>query len=282
MTEIVLVGASGWFGKQLLDHAPNLVAVPARDVLASRGEILRPLLAGRNRMVVNVAGARVGNHDTMQRLNVDLPRLLAEQVVNTGGHLVHLGSAAEYGTNQPDGICREESVPAPESDYGRSKLTGTTLVLEAGSASVLRVFNVAANPPQQGSPLAEISNKLALASKSGTDVELWSAGTVRDWVRPDFVIASILYAAKHRPIGLFNICSGIGVRMGESVELAIAILDSPIRVKDLRGSPPTVVIGAPERWLAASQLCEQVTPSDLAKLMCGQSGSANSVEGEHK
>jgi len=267
MTEVVLIGASGWFGGHIRDRMRDLITVPAQAVLASGGEVLRPLLDGADRAIVNAAGARTGTPDTLQRLNVDLPDILAQQVARLGGHLVHLGSAAEYGTAQPGGTCAEDAVPAPESDYGRTKLAGSLRVLDQGRATVLRIFNVAACPPQPGSPLADIAERVRSAIASGTDVELLSAGTVRDWVRLAYVCDSIAYAARQRPTGVFNICSGVGVQMGDAVRTAVALLGSPAGVRDLEVFPPTAVVGSPDLWSETSQMSEPLTVGGLAAIL---------------
>ncbi|WP_024287619.1 NAD(P)-dependent oxidoreductase [Cellulomonas sp. KRMCY2] len=276
MTEIVLVGASGWFGQHIRDRVPDLIAVSAEAVLTSRGDVVRQLLVGQDRVVVNAAGSRKGTREMMQRLNVDLPEVLAQQINRYGGHLVHLGSAAEYGTSQPDGVCDERGVEAPETDYGRTKLVGTQRVRELGRTTVLRVFNVAASPPQPGSPLADIAERVRSAIASGADVELLSAGTVRDWVRPEFVCESIVHAAVHRPVGVFNLCSGNGVRIGDAVQMALVLLGATVRVNDLGAAPPTIVIGKPDRWSAISRMSERITVSDVAGVLrTTASGSAS-------
>ena len=68
-------------------------------------------------------------------------------------HLVHLGSAAEYGPSTELAPAHETSVARPVSDYGTTKLAATEMICQAVeddqvSATVLRVFNVigAGNP----------------------------------------------------------------------------------------------------------------------------------------
>lgn len=282
---VLLVGASGWFGGFLRERLPGAVAVSASDVLATDGRVLEPLLdAGM--VVVNAAGARSGDPETMRRLNAELPGVLVAQVERVAGHLVHLGSAAEYGLGQPGGLCVEDAVPAPESEYGRSKLAGTTRALDGGRATVLRVFNVAAAPPQAGTPLADVAERVRSAVAEDRDVELLSAGTVRDWVRPSFVVASVLQAAQDRTVGVFNVCSGTGVAMGAAVEAALRRLGSTRRVVDLAVYPPTTVIGSPARWRDTSGLGEALAADDLGatlgSVVSGSVATRRDMDGGHR
>jgi nucleoside-diphosphate-sugar epimerase len=262
---IALVGASGFLGRELSAVLGDVLPVRARDVLDSDGAALQDVLA-RGGVVVNAAGARSGDLPTLRLLNVELPRLLSAVVERAGGHLVHLGSAAEYGTDQPDGWCDETSEPRPGSDYGRTKLEGTEHALSTGRATVLRVFNVAAEPPQDGSPLADIASRVADARAGGV-VRLLSGRTARDWVRPSFVAASVAYAAEHRPTGLYNVCSGTAVRMSDMVHEALALLGSEATVEDEQRFPATSVVGRPERWASESGLAEAVDAADLGALI---------------
>lgn len=267
MSGPVLIGASGWLGGSVRKRLPDAPVVSAQDVLVRGPAALRPLLVGDHPVVINVAGVRHGDRETLWHLNADLPGILTEEITRVQGHLVHLGSAAEYGTAQRGGLCREEAVPAPESEYGRSKLAGTLRALASDRATVLRVFNVAADRPQPGSPLSDVLERLRAGVALGQDIELLASSTVRDWVRPEFVCDSVVWAAAHAPIGVFNVCSGVGVPIGDVVQEAARLLGSRSRVKDLGAFPPSTVIGSPDRWHAVSGLSEHVTTALLAWLL---------------
>lgn len=278
---VVLVGASGWLGGPLREVLGDVVPVPAREVLATDGAAVAAVLA-RGGCVVNAAGARGGDPDLMHTLNARLPEILADEVTRANGHLVHLGSAAEYGLGHGGGVLHEGSPAVPGSDYGRTKLAGTEAALASSSATVLRVFNVASAVPQAGTPLADILDRVLAANQTGTDVELLSADTVRDWVRRGFVARSVLAAVEHRPAGVFNVASGVGVRMGDAVEEAVRRLGSSGRVVDLGVYPASTVIGGPDRWADASGLRETVTAVDLGGLLWSAASGAAHGETEGK
>ncbi|GCD20837.1 NAD-dependent epimerase/dehydratase family protein [Cellulomonas algicola] len=261
----VLVGASGHLGTVVADLLGDVVAVPARDVLERGPDAMRGVVRP-GAVVVNAAGARRGEPEALRRLNVELVAALVTVVDETSGHLVQLGSAAEYGTAQPGGLCAEDAEPAPESPYGVTKAEGTQCALASGRATVLRVFNVASEPPQDGTPLADVVARVARA-RAGSPVELISAATVRDWVRPSFVARSVERAVRLRPVGVFNVASGEGVAMGDAVAGALDLLGVPAGVHDLAAAPASTVVGTADLWRSTSGLAEAVTTSDLAALV---------------
>lgn len=261
---VALVGATGWLGAYIRESLPEAVAVSATEILNSGGEVLSGLVTGPDWVIVNAAGARQGSPSTLLRLNVELPMMLATRTSTVGAHFVHLGSAAEYGLTPSDGLCDEIGSVRPASEYGRTKLQGTLAALESGNATVLRVFNVVSDPPQESSPLADVAARVRRAFAEGIDAELLSARTVRDWVRREFVRDSVAYACLNRPTGLFNICSGTGCSMGEIAGTAMRLLGSRGGVRDLEAFAPTVVVGRPDAWRRRSDLAQVMSAQEVA------------------
>lgn len=104
-------------------------------------------------VVVNCTGATHGSPDEMKQLNVGVvEKLVSVLTMYSSAHLVHLGSAAEYGPPEDWAPARESAEAWPQSDYAATKLAGTEIVRQAAesgriSATVLRVFNpVGAGP----------------------------------------------------------------------------------------------------------------------------------------
>jgi NDP-hexose 4-ketoreductase len=124
----------------------NLVDEPARAL----GRLLEQ---ARPDVVVNCVGATAGSPAQLQQLNVTTVTKLLSVLAHSPAHLVHLGSAAEYGPSTDWGPVHETSAVRPVSDYGATKLAATEMICEAVedgqvSATVLRVFNAigAGNP----------------------------------------------------------------------------------------------------------------------------------------
>lgn len=269
MSDVLLIGAGGWLGRRIRDALGDVRTFAARSVLADGARALAAALEDREVVVVNAAGVRSGRAAEMWAANRDLPRLIAEAVSRAGGHMVHLGSAAEHAVAAGDGVPGSP----PPSEYGRSKLAGTLAALETGCATVLRVYNVASSPPQPGSPLEDLVDRIRVGLTEGR-VELWSASTVRDWVTPRFVALSAVRAADLQTPGAFDVCSGVGVAMADAVRSAIALLSSDAEVVDLRAAEPTTVVGRPGPWHEVSGLAEEMSASILGGLL--RSGVAES------
>ncbi|MGP8007442.1 MAG: NAD-dependent epimerase/dehydratase family protein [Acidimicrobiales bacterium] len=135
-----------WFGGRGRWTSFNLVEEPARAL----GRLLEQ---ARPDVVVNCVGATSGSPAQLQQLNVMTVAKLLSVLAHTSAHLVHLGSAAEYGPSTDWGPVHETSAVRPVSEYGTTKLAATELICEAVedgqvSATVLRVFNAigAGNP----------------------------------------------------------------------------------------------------------------------------------------
>lgn len=174
---VLVLGASGFIG----NHVSRLVAEDARIAEATFASRLRrahpPRFGGRGRwtsfnlvdepvrslgrlldqvrpdVVVNCVGTIAGSPAQLHQLNVMTVTKLLAALAYSPAHLVHLGSAAEYGPSTELGPAHETSVARPVSDYGTTKLAATEMICQAVeddqvSATVLRVFNVigAGNP----------------------------------------------------------------------------------------------------------------------------------------
>jgi len=288
-TRLAVVGGRGWLG-QAITHAarrrgldalalartpgpPGLPAVDPTDPCA-----LRRALAGCD-VVVNAAGDVTNASDDA---NVALPERLAAWAAATGGALVHLGSAAEYGPGAAGPGPVAESHPAlPASPYGASKLAGTEAVLaqRAVGARVLvaRVFNVldadlpAANPI---SDLADQVRRAATDSSGGTtcEVVVGDPATVRDlaprpWVA-DAVVALAL-APTWPDDGLVNVCTGVGTAFGDLARAFGRHRGLDVAVRDLGWRRSGRIVGDPRRLQAVAAVPPTPSIDDLAAAVLG-------------
>src|ERR1700729_2473950 len=188
--EVVTAGrsaAAGLPGYQHLDLAED---DPARIAAA--------LAAVAPDAVVNCAGATAGDPGTLAAANVSATFALVKAMLVTRlpARLVHLGSAAEYGSTEPGVPVSERTAPRPAGEYGVTKLAGTRLVELAVSAGLdgvtLRVFN----PVGPGAPQTRLPGRLVAelhrALDQGTDVRLGSLDAVRDFVDARDVADAVL------------------------------------------------------------------------------------------
>lgn len=169
---VVVLGATGFIGRWVAreaDRAGARVWLVARDAAAAADVAARYGLAGtvagidvlqpgdlaafyrdvRPEVTCNLIGYGVDRRETdpglAEAINVDLVRRLLELVPAAaagsdwpGLHLVHTGSALEYGTI--GGHLAEDAVVHPTTVYGQTKLAATRLVDSAVAAGALRAI----------------------------------------------------------------------------------------------------------------------------------------------
>jgi NDP-hexose 4-ketoreductase len=184
---VLTAGRSGDWSLRL-----DLAADPAERVAAL-------IAAAAPDVVVNCAGATSGSADVLAAANITAVHTLVTALLNTARagaalpgtgragdgragdgragdgarlspRLVHIGSAAEYGS-VADGVpVAEDAVPRPAGLYGATKLGGTRLVELARTAGLdavaLRVFNVVG----AGSPEGTLPGAAAAHGRSGSYV----------------------------------------------------------------------------------------------------------------
>jgi nucleoside-diphosphate-sugar epimerase len=166
--------------------------------------------------IVNCAGAMAGSPDVLAATNISGTYHLIEAMLaaRKPPRLIHLGSAAEYGSAGSDGAVTEDAVPRPLAAYGTTKLGATRLVQLASmaglSAIVLRVFNpVGPGAPRSTLP-GNVTARLKSALNDGGDIRLGPLDAVRDFVDVRDVAEAVVLAATRRflPHRVINVGSG--------------------------------------------------------------------------
>jgi NDP-hexose 4-ketoreductase len=272
-----LIGYRGWLGRSIHESLPEAVGISAADLLESGAQAV-PAVAPAS-VIINAAGAKNADEATLQRLNVDLPALLAGLAHASGARVVHVGSAAEYGLHASRSPLSEATHCMPDSEYGRTKLEGTRVLAQSGHACVLRLFNIVSAPPQPGSPLSDVLARVQSGVVAGAPIELLSAGTGRDWVSKDFVVRSILRAAEGDVTGIFNIASGRLTIMRDLAKALARELGSDAPIDDIARFPATSITGDPTLWREASGLAEALSPSELATVVLPPAGPGDPLGG---
>ncbi len=171
--------------------------------------------------VINCTGSAVGDLDHMTAANVVVVlRLIAELEKCKRVHLVHLGSAAEYGMPEHN-VPVSETMPAmPQSAYGHTKLRATEHLMQAAaddriSVTVLRVFNPVGRFSPETTLPGNAARKIAVALQSGAPaINLGALGSWRDYVDTRDIARAAVAAAVNLPE-----CSRVlNVGRGEAVE----------------------------------------------------------------
>jgi NDP-hexose 4-ketoreductase len=252
MTRYLLLGANGFLGHQVRQvirdteqaayvvavtgHAPSPPESPGCHwqrmdlVRASVAELALLLDYGKPDVVINCIGRTAGSVDELEAANVSVVRKLLEALTRVDPvRLVHLGSAAEYGT-QPQGVAVAESATArPVGDYGRTKLVATDLVMDRVArgdlaATVLRVFE----PVGPGAPGHSLAGTAVREIRHALDVgasfvTLGQLSSCRDFLAGTDVAAAVLRAARGTDVPpLLNVGRGVAMSCRSMVELLAA------------------------------------------------------------
>lgn len=233
---VVVFGGTGFLGRHVctaLHEAGADLTVASRrpaplgrwvplDLTSASDDQLGDVLDGAD-VVVNASGT-VWQQDpeAMRELNVAFVRRLTTAL--HGRRLVHLGSAYEY---RPAGEALTEDHPTgSDTAYGRTKLQGSRIALDAG-AIVLRVA-VATGPgvPPASLPgvvvrhLLDRAERLTLAPLRGH----------RDFVDVRDIADAVVAATRSGLTGAVNIGSGTATPVREVVDTLMRLADVPLDV----------------------------------------------------
>jgi nucleoside-diphosphate-sugar epimerase len=217
--------------------------------LAGVDDVKRLLRRTRPDVVVNCVGTTSGDRDDLRSGNVGVVDKVVDALAVYDARLVHVGSAAEYGS-QPVGVPVVESMePRPFSEYGRSKLEATERVLAGARAwdvhaTVLRVFN----PLGAGAPWSTLPGRaarsLALAAeREDAAVILGPLSSYRDFVDVRDVAGAVAAAcAVPAPSGrVLNVGSGRAVSCRELVVRLAALAGYQGRIIEEDDAPSSSV-----------------------------------------
>jgi nucleoside-diphosphate-sugar epimerase len=247
MRRVLLIGALGYLGRNVLDllrTQPDLLVRTASRSAPADGLDLRVdigetdvarlaaiLTEERPDIVVNCAGAVSGDETELASANVTGPANLVSVLaqVRPGARLIHLGSAAEYGSTEIGVPVTESVLGTPVGPYGHSKLAGTQLVVRGRQAGldtlVLRVFNPIGPNAPAGSFPGRVVRELRRAVEEQDDIRLGPLNSVRDFVDvrdvAEAVLASVNALNLDRPI--LNLASGVGTRIRSIVDELVDI-----------------------------------------------------------
>ena len=245
MTLAIVFGANGFIGRHVADAMralPGMEVVGAGlgaplpslerhwldiDLLADDGTLEAELKAMSPTLLVNCAGATGGTAAEQIRLNVLTTAGLIEAIARSGirARLIHIGSAAEYGSGPIGQPVHETTCPRPMSPYGIAKLAATQLVAAEAAAGqdavVLRVFNALGPAMPPGLLPSTALHRLTDAVASSTRrIEMGPLGAVRDFVDVRDIAAAVVAAcrAPRLEAPVINVGSGRGHSARELVQ----------------------------------------------------------------
>ena len=292
---ILVTGATGLIGRELLPvlraageeifalgrsaaDLPGYIACDLSDQSATRSAIERL----RPDTVVHLAGgARPSRHE-LYRDNVlaTVHLFYAAASLETPPWFIVFGSAAEYG-DASSAPLRESSPLRPVTEYGRAKVAQTTLAEWIGRAhgiplTILRPFNIVSSHLPPSTALGSMRQQLLATQDAERQIRCGRLDIVRDFV-PLAGVSEVVRRLLDRPAPgrVLNICSGVGIAVGE----ILAALARRLRVTVRITTDPTLatmpaapcVVGDPAAMQEAVGLAIASTPEELAEILLGLS-----------
>jgi nucleoside-diphosphate-sugar epimerase len=287
MNRILLTGASGLIGEELhprlraagFEVAPTSRSGVPRADLADRRQV-DELMRSRPEAVVHLAGGQRGDPLALYRDNVltTVHVLAAAAELASPPYCIVFGSAAEYGGGA--GPLAESAPLRPLSDYGRAKAAQTMLARviaerQGLALTVLRPFNIVSPRLPATAALGSMRDQLRSQSGSRRRVRCGRLDVVRDYVPVTAVAESVLrMLATPRP-GVFNVASGVGLRLEDIVVAMARQLGAELTTEvdpELAALPaPPTAIGDPAALRAAIGLEIGATPASVAAMVLSAS-----------
>ena len=207
--------------------------------------------------IVNCTGLAFGEPADLKVANVLLVvRLIAELEECKGVHLVHLGSAAEYGRSIGNCPVTETTPAVPQSDYGITKLMATEQLMRAAddgrlSATVLRVFNPVGRFSPETTLPGGAARKIDRALRSDAQaIHLGPLDSWRDYVDTRDIARAVLAASVTTPrkSAVLNVARGEAVEGTQLIKALAAIAGYH---GDIIQSAPRSVRSASVDWVCA-------------------------------
>jgi len=183
-------------------------------------------------VVVNCTGLTTGPPERLRSANVDVvDRLIDALDGRTRVHLVHLGSAAEYGIQHSGGPVSEDVFATPGSAYGVTKLEATEHLMAAArerriTATVLRVFNPMGRYSPETTLPGSAARQIDAALRNRSDaVHLGSLDSWSDYIDTRDVARAVHSASTMAPRSgvVLNVGRGVAVHSRELVSTLASI-----------------------------------------------------------
>ncbi|MEU5697404.1 NAD-dependent epimerase/dehydratase family protein [Streptomyces aurantiacus] len=253
---VVVVGGSGFLGRHICAafqargaRVLSLARRPAPGVPSARIDVIdaEPATVGDlfvehgTTVLVNAAGAVWGyDGQALEESNVWLVERLRDAVAKVPHRvrMVQLGSVFEYAMPTPGRKLTEDAPSNPSTAYGRSKLRGSEIVLDATRAGlldgvVLRATSCAGPGLPSSSLLGRTVAELRDAAVRGEPavIRLAPLTAERDFVDCRDLAAAVTAAATAPVVGrTVNIGSGTAVSVRRLVDLLVSASGVPATI----------------------------------------------------
>lgn len=177
--------------------------------------------------------------------------------------IVVVGSAEQYGAHPAAAMPLPETAAcAPKTTYGETKVAQEQVALGFAREAGLRVvctrsFNHSGAGQAPSFLLPSLVQRARESLRTGQPVRIGNTEVIRDFLHvEDVVSAYISLVSRGRPGEVYNVCSGVGVRVGDLAAevLAAAGVRSPLEVDPAlqRAVDVPVLIGSNAKLRAAT------------------------------
>jgi GDP-4-dehydro-6-deoxy-D-mannose reductase len=176
-------------------------------------------------------------------INVNGTMTLLEAVRQSGVDCkIHIaGTSEEYGYNHPAGTVLDERAPCfPVTPYGVSKLAATTLGMVYAQRYGLhvvatRAFNHTGPGRQACNAESAFARRIAAVERGeATEVAHGPLGSRRNFTDVRDVVRAYMAVISATP-GIYNVCSGTTVSMGEIMDILAGLSAAKITLRQLPG-----------------------------------------------
>jgi UDP-glucose 4-epimerase len=260
-TRIIVLGASGFIGRWVARYLSALGAdlylvvrhKPSAEKIFTRynirGTVIQLDLTRLDQLpglfqkikpsiTFNLAGYGVDraerDHKLAYQLNANLVKAVCQAVNRHGDqhwpgrHIVHVGSALEYG--EIAGNLAEDSTPFPTTLYGKSKLAGTRALVDCSQMNnvngiTARLFTVYGPGEHRGRLLPALFE----TAKIGLPLELTAGSQKRDFTYVEDIVDGLLRLGLTygKPGEIVNLVTGHLTSVRDFVTSAAAVLQIP-------------------------------------------------------
>ena len=221
-SDLYVVGVVSRVKDSLFAGVDQLEVVDAFDDFAVRELICKI----RPDYIVNLIGLfRAARYDELMQSNVAISRNILQAVVDTGAletRLLFIGSAAEYGAVQTNPASEQDST-MPVSLYGLSKVFQTNLVRYYYQAHqiksvIARTFNLIGKGVSESLSVGNFQNQIN-AANDGDTIKVGNLAPERDFLEVESAVKLYMQLLCYgRPGEVYNVCSGIPIRIGHLLE----------------------------------------------------------------
>jgi GDP-4-dehydro-6-deoxy-D-mannose reductase len=213
--------------------------------------VLHGLLNERPSAILHLAGIAfqpaAGTDEAGTRaINVGVAQRMLRAIADRRRHtpdwnptVLVVGSGEEYGWHEQSEFPLKESAELrPATFYAQTKVEQERVALEAFARDGIRVictraFNHSGPGQSPDFLLPSLTLRARRAAAEGTSVTIGNTDVTRDFLHvEDVVSAYISLVSRGRPGEVYNVCSGVGVRVGDLAAevLAAAGVRSPLEV----------------------------------------------------